>query len=119
FCLSLVREFPLEADLDPGFDMADETELPRLIDESLDRSMRIFASDARRNPDIALVLAQLGVSRTRLGLALLLARRLVAWKALDRFLVRGPKDLTAESVCRQAATALDDALRSVPGGLAG
>ena len=25
FCLSLLREFPLEADLDPGFGMADET----------------------------------------------------------------------------------------------
>jgi len=69
FCLSLLREFPLEADLDPGFDMADETEVPRLIDEALDRSMRIFAAEARSSPDIALVLAQLGVSRTRLGLA--------------------------------------------------
>ena len=118
FCLSLLREFPLEAGLDPGFDMADETEVPRLVDEALDRSMRIFAADARKNPDVALVLAQLGVSRTRLGLALLLDRRLVAWKALDRFLARGPKDLTAESVCRRAATALEDALRGAPGGLA-
>src|SRR4051812_40761890 len=118
FCLSLLREFPLEAGLDPGFDMADETEVPRLVDEALDRSMRIFAADARKNPDVALVLAQLGVSRTRLGLALLLDRRLVAWKALNRFLARGPKDLTAESVCRRAATALEDVLRGAPGGLA-
>src|SRR4051812_16620056 len=118
FCLSLLREFPLEAGLDPGFDMADETEVPRLVDEALDRSMRIFAADARKNPDVALVLAQLGVSRTRLGLALLLDRRLVAWKALNRFLARGPKDLTAESVCRRAATALEDALRGAPGGFA-
>ena len=36
---------------DPGFDMADETEVPRLVDEALDRSMRIFAADARKNPD--------------------------------------------------------------------
>src|SRR5690349_12921139 len=36
FCLSLLREFPLEADLDPGFTMADDTEVPRLIDEALD-----------------------------------------------------------------------------------
>ena len=118
FCLSLLREFPLEADLDPGFDMADETEVPRLIDEALDRAMRIFTAEARGNPDIALVLAQLGVSRTRLGLALLLDRRLVAWKALNRFLARGPKDLTAESVCRHAASALQKALQGAPGGLA-
>ncbi|HEU4937995.1 MAG TPA: UvrD-helicase domain-containing protein [Vicinamibacterales bacterium] len=118
FCLSLLREFPLEADLDPGFEMADETEVPRLIDEALDRSMRIFTAEARRHPDIALVLAQLGVSRTRLGLALLLDRRLVAWKALNRFLARGAKDLTAESVCRHAAAALQEVLAGAPGGLA-
>src|SRR5689334_22151335 len=93
FCLSLLREFPLEADLDPGFDMADETEVPRLIEDALDRSMRIFAHRAKDDPDVALVLAQLGVSRTRQGLALLLERRLVAWSALDRFLARGPSDL--------------------------
>ena len=118
FCLSLLREFPLEADLDPGFDMADETEVPRLVEEALDRSLRIFAALAKGEPDVALVLAQLGVSRTREGLASLLERRLVAWNALDRFLIRGPSDLTAEVVCRRAGTALQDALRAVPGGLA-
>jgi ATP-dependent helicase/nuclease subunit A len=118
FCLSLLREFPLEADLDPGFDMADETEVPRLVEESLDRSLRIFAGLAKQEPDVALVLAHLGVARTREGLATLLDRRLVAWGALDRFLARGPADLTAEVVCRRAATALQDALRAVPHGLA-
>jgi len=118
FCLSLLREFPLEADLDPGFEMADETEVPRLIEDALDRSMRIFSSLAKNESDIALVLAQLGVSRTRQGLALLLDRRLVAWSVLDRFLASGPSDLTAAAVCRRAATALQDALRTAPGGLA-
>ena len=117
FCLSLLREFPLEADLDPGFDMADETEVPRLIDEALDRSLRVFAGQARHDPDIALVLAQLGVARARAGLAALLARRLVAWEALQRFLASGPADLTAEQTCRRAAAALLDVLRTAPGGL--
>jgi ATP-dependent helicase/nuclease subunit A len=117
FCLSLLREFPLEADLDPGFDMADETEVPRLVDESLDRSLRTFIRLAAREPDVALVLAQLGTARTRAGLALLLERRLVAWNALDRFLVKGPADLTAALVCRRAATALEDVLRTATGGL--
>ena len=117
FCLSLLREFPLEADLDPGFDMADETEVPRLVEAALDRSMRIFAGLARREPDVAAVLAQLGVPRARAGLASLVERRLVAWDALDRFLAKGPADLTAEVVCRRAASALHDALRAVPGGL--
>ncbi|CAN5804692.1 UvrD-helicase domain-containing protein [soil metagenome] len=118
FCLSLLREFPLEADLDPGFDMADETEVPRFIDESLDRSLRIFSALAKEDSDVALVIAQLGVSRTRAGLASLLDRRLVAWDALDRFLTRGPRELTADVVCRRAAEGLLDAMRHAPGGLA-
>src|SRR3982751_11000 len=47
FCLSLLREFPLEADLDPGFSMADDTEVPRLMDEALDRAIRICREVAR------------------------------------------------------------------------
>ena len=43
FCLSLLREFPLEADVDPGFDLADDTEVPRLI---ASRSIRRCASAA-------------------------------------------------------------------------
>jgi ATP-dependent helicase/nuclease subunit A len=117
FCLSLLREFPLEADLEPGFDMAEETEVPRLIEASLDRSLRIFTGLARTDPDIALVLAQLGLSRTRDGLASLLERRLVAWDALNRFLASGPSDLTPQMVCRRARVALHDALGAVPGGL--
>ena len=117
FCLSLLREFPLEADLDPGFDMADETEVPRIVNEALDRALRILVTIAKDDADVALVLAQLGIARAREGLASLLDRRLVAWSALDRFLARGPSDLTPRVVCRRAAEALQDALRGIPGGL--
>ena len=116
FCLSLLREFPLEADLDPGFDMADETEVPRLIEEALDRALRILTSRARTDADVALVFAQLGISRTREGLATLLSRRLVARSALDRFLARGPSALTAEAVCGAAVDRLEAALAGIPGG---
>jgi ATP-dependent helicase/nuclease subunit A len=118
FCLSLLKEFPLEADLDPGFGLADETEVPRLVDRSLDKSLAIFIGLARREPDLALVLAQLGLNRTREGLAHLLQRRLVAWDVLDRFLARGPADVTAEAVCRRAVDALVD-LFSTAGGTGG
>jgi ATP-dependent exoDNAse (exonuclease V) beta subunit len=43
FCLSLLREFPLEAGLDPGFDIADETLLAQVKDEALDRTLAICA----------------------------------------------------------------------------
>ena len=117
FCLSLLREFPLEADLDPGFDLADETEVPRFVEEALDASMRIFARLSETDEDVALVLAQLGSTRTRAGLTTLLQRRLVAEGALDRFLARGPRDLRAGDVCRRAAESLRGALASAPGGL--
>jgi ATP-dependent helicase/nuclease subunit A len=117
FCLSLLREFPLEADVDPGFELADETEVPRLIDESLDASLRICRSIAATDDDVALVFAQLGERRLRAGLASLLDRRLVAPPALSRYLSNGPRDLTAATVCRRAAQRLRDAFTSVPGGL--
>ena len=116
FCLSLLHEFPLEADVDPAFDLADETEVPRLISSSLDRTMRILVSLARNDGDVALVLAQLGISRTREGLATLLDRRLVAWDALERFLVRGPRDLTSAGICAAATDALRRVLHTIPGG---
>src|SRR5207248_9056757 len=93
FCLSLLREFPLEADLDPGFDVADETEVPRLIDESLDRALRTCRSLARDDENIALVFAQLGDRRARRGLAALLNRRLVAPAVLRKYLDTGPRGL--------------------------
>jgi ATP-dependent helicase/nuclease subunit A len=117
FCLSLLREFPLEADLDPGFGMADETEVPRLVDQSLDKSLATFIGLAKREPDMALVLAQLGLTRTREGLAYLLQRRLVAWDVLDRFLARGPANLDADAVCARAVDSLMDLFGGVAGGL--
>ncbi len=117
FCLSLLREFPLEADVDPGFDLADDTEVPRLIGESLDQALRICRTIARENDDVALVFAQLGERRLRGGLAALLDRRLVAPDALRRYLASGPRDLTAAVVCRRAAGRVRDALGAVRGGL--
>ena len=118
FCLSLLREFPLEADLDPGFTMADETEVPRLIDEALDRALRICRSLARDDENVALAFAQLGERRLRAGLAVLLNRRLVAPAALRAFLASGPANLDVADACRRGSRALVDVLESMPGGAA-
>jgi ATP-dependent helicase/nuclease subunit A len=111
FCLSLIKEFPLEAGVDPGFDLADDTQVPRLIAESLDRAMRIARALARKDDDVALLFAQLGERRLRTGLTALLHRRLVAPRMLRRYLQSGPDHLTASSVCETSASALADALR--------
>ena len=117
FCLSLLREFPLEADLDPGFDVADETEVPRLVDESLDRALRTCRGLAGSDENMSLVFAQLGDRRARRGLAALLNRRLVAPTVLQRYLDTGPRDLDVASATRRAAAALLDVFACMPGGL--
>jgi ATP-dependent helicase/nuclease subunit A len=119
FCLSLLREFPLEADLDPGFDVADETEVPRLIDESLDRALRTCRSLAREDEHVALVFAQLGDRRARRGLAALLNRRLVAPAVLNRYLQSGPADLTVAVATHRAAAALLRVFTAMSRGLDG
>ena len=116
FCLSLIREFPLEADVDPGFDLADETELPRLISEALDRALRAGRHLAQTDPDVAMVFVQLRERKLREGLAALLGRRLVATDVLRRFLDFGPRDLTLETACRRTAERLADTLAGAPGG---
>jgi ATP-dependent helicase/nuclease subunit A len=116
FCLSLLREFPLEADLDPGFSLADETEVPRLVDEALDRTLSICRGLAREDEDVALAFAQLSERRVRAGLAALLNRRIVARDALKRFLASGPRDLDVATACRRASMALQQALEAMPGG---
>ena len=117
FCLALLREFPLEADVDPGFELADSTEVPRLIGESLDQALRICRGVARDDEDVALVFAQLGERRLRTGIAALLDRRLVAPQALRRFLQHGPRNLTAVSACETTAARLRDIFTGVRGGL--
>ncbi len=119
FCLSLLREFPLEADLDPGFSLADETEVPRLVDEALDRAMRICRGLAQEDERVALVFAHLGERRARLGLTALLQRRLVAPAVLAKYLTAGPRDLTVAIVVRRAAAALLEVFDAMQDGLEG
>lgn len=117
FCLSLLREFPLEADVDPAFDLADDTELPRIVAESLDLTFRMCRAVAKEDEAVALVFAQLGERRLRTGVAALLDRRLVAPQALRRYLAQGPRDLTIEVACHRAADRFRDHLTAVEGGL--
>ncbi|PYR28804.1 MAG: hypothetical protein DMF92_13295, partial [Acidobacteria bacterium] len=99
-------------------DLADETQVPRLISESLDQALRICRAVAREDDDVALLFAQLGERRVRSGIAALLDRRLVAPQALRRYLENGPRDLTAAVACRRAADRLrglfTDAGASIP-----
>ena len=77
----------------------------------------IFVGSRKREPDVALVLAQLGIARTREGLASLLERRLVAWdgaRSVPRTRARRPDGRRG---LPRAPTALEAVLGAAPGGL--
>lgn len=112
FCLALLGEFPLEADVDPGFGVADETETPRLMDDALDQTLRIGRGVSAKDADLALLFARMGEGRLRGALTRLIDRRLVALGVLDRFLSRVPYGLSAASAADRAATRLTDLFAS-------
>ena len=110
FCLALLREFPLEADLDPDFGMADETEIPGLVDESVRLALDAAARRAARDPALAMLLAGLGPRRSGDALRSLLERRLTAGEALRASLRGARPDPTGEQACRRAAAGIADSL---------
>ena len=113
FCLSLLHEFPLEAGVDPGFDLADETETPRFVESSLDSALAIGRAISIDDADVRLLLTELGEPRLRKALTALLDRRLVARDALNRFL-RG-RDMSIEDACHRLTHALRGAISSISG----
>jgi ATP-dependent helicase/nuclease subunit A len=115
FCLSLLHEFPLEAGVDPGFDLADETETPRFVESSLDSALAIGRAISIEDADVALLFTELGEPRLRKALTALLDRRLVAGDALNRFL-RG-RDVSIEAACDRLRHALRGAMSSITGGV--
>jgi len=118
FCLTLLREFPLEADIDPAFDLADETETPGLVDDALERTLRIGRGLTNESPEIALLFAELGEFRLRQGLARLIDRRLVADDALNRFL-RGCGEASIDGAVARLRSRLRAAFAATRGGLEG
>lgn len=118
FCLSLLREFPLEADLDPGFGLADDTEIPHVIRQAVEQTLEAGTAIAREDDDLAMLLAQLGPWRMRVAITHLLQRRLVASQALGRFLAGAPREIRAGEACRTAVARLADRLETTDGALA-
>jgi ATP-dependent helicase/nuclease subunit A len=115
FCLSLLREFPLEAGLDPSFQVADETEVARLVERTLDETLRVARGRARQQPDLAFVLTQLTPRQLRDGLRHLLDRRAVAMPALAGYLARADAPPTAGEAVRRATTAVLEAIEQCVG----
>jgi ATP-dependent helicase/nuclease subunit A len=118
FCLSLLREFPLEAGLDPAFRIADDTEVARLIERALDEAVRIGRGLARESRDLALAFTQLTPRQLRAGLRSLLDRRAVALPALAAYVARSGAPPTAGDAVTGALDAALAMLDARPGGVA-
>ena len=116
FCYALLREFPLEAGLSPGFSVADETEAARLAEDAIDRALARCRGIARHDPAMALVLTRIAPPRLRVALAHLVDRRLVVPAGLRRFIGREPA-LSIDALVARASARFREALAALPGGL--
>jgi ATP-dependent helicase/nuclease subunit A len=117
FCFALLREFPLEADLDPGFDIADESVTARLAEEAIDGALGAARRMASKE-DVALLMATLGERRVRLGLEALVDRRLSAVPTIRRFLA-GTKGPPPSAALDRLVARMGDALAALDGGVEG
>jgi ATP-dependent helicase/nuclease subunit A len=109
FCLGLLKEFPLEAGLDPDIDLLDEVDTERLtemaVEESLAESTQIEA------PDMGFLTSVFGEPALRRSLRDLLRSRLVKEDALRRFVDRFvPRGLDLDSALRGMIEALSEVL---------
>ncbi len=117
FCLALLGEFPLEAGLDPGFGLADETEVAAAVEAAVVRALDIARARTPDDESLRLLLAQLPTPVLVRALGELIDRREVAGAVLAGVAGRVPPNLTATGALRQAADSVAGALNSVPGGL--
>jgi len=101
FCHALLREFPLEAELEPGFRIADETEIHRFTEEALDRVMQMAPRIAQRDSDVALTLAEMTAPQMRKSLSKELSRRVESDKAQGLFVTKDRATAQQVSCSRQ------------------
>jgi ATP-dependent helicase/nuclease subunit A len=88
FCFGLLREFPLEADVDPAFEIADETEMARFASEALDLTFRASRRLIIDDENVRLLFARVKLPVLRAALEHSLDRRQVALPAVAMFVAR-------------------------------
>jgi ATP-dependent helicase/nuclease subunit A len=101
FCFGLLREFPLEAGVDPTFEVADETEIARFSSEALDvaleRARDLVAADER----VRLLFVRVKAPVLRAAVASLIDRRQVALPAIRAFVARHAEPTSASDASRR------------------
>lgn len=106
FCFSLLREFPLEAQVDPAFEIVDETEMARFAREALDLTLRASRGLVASDENVRLLFARVKLGPLREAIQGLLDRRHLAAPAVAAFVERRVRWATAT----EAAAAFLDRL---------
>jgi ATP-dependent helicase/nuclease subunit A len=88
FCFTLLREFPLEAGVDPAFDVADETEIARFAREAVAETLRAARGLMADEENVRLLHARVKAPVLAEAIASLLDRRHVALPAIASFVGR-------------------------------
>ena len=86
FCLGLLREFPLEAGLDPDVALIDEVDSDRLLSQSVEEVL----GEARRGSDVDVrfLIARFSEGPLRRGMREFLTSRLLKAELLERYVKR-------------------------------
>lgn len=114
FCLGLLREFPLEAGLDPDLELIDEVESDRLKEEAVDETL--YRARRGRGVDIRFLVARFGDGALRRGLLELLSSRLTKEEILDRYVEHVlPAPVALEQSLKRASEALSSTFRGNEG----
>jgi ATP-dependent helicase/nuclease subunit A len=114
FCLGLLREFPLEAGLDPDVSLLDEVESARLQEEAIDHALS--AARNRRGPDVRFLIVRFGEGALRRGIRDFLAARLVKEEVLARYVEHVvPPGVSLERSLERFRQALSAAFRGPEG----
>ena len=100
FCFGLLREFPLEADVDPAFEIADETEVPRFRAEAIELTLRACRETLIQDEPVRLLMAFKSTNQLRGALDRLLNARHVSLSAVREFVERRTDTADVAGACR-------------------
>jgi ATP-dependent helicase/nuclease subunit A len=114
FCFSLLREFPLEARVDPGFEIADETEMARFASEAMDLTLRAARGLIATDENVRLLFARVKLGPLRDAIQSLLDRRHVALPAVARFVAERVRFACAPEASEAFVQRLVNLLASSP-----
>ncbi len=114
FCFGLLREFPLEGGVDPGFEIADETEMARFANEAMDMSFRIAHGLIASDEPLRLLFARVAAPVLRDAVKELLDRRHLAVPAVGKHVRRLAGPETADGVAAAFLSRLRDLISGSP-----